>query len=91
MAGTTVQLHAAEVRDLARGRLGIAESAVPPLAFLCRAGAAAPGSEVHDVVGHLPAEALALVVVVDRRSTVAAVLDGALLESFTSWGEALPG
>lgn len=85
-----VQLAAAEVRELLRGRTGIAESTGSPLAFLCRPASAAPGSVVHEVVAHLPAQALALVVAAEPPA-VAAVLDGAALESFTAWGRDLAG
>lgn len=88
--GLQVQVPAGEVRALVQGRTGVAESSGSPVSFLCRPGAAAPGSAVHEVVGGLPGEALALVVD-DGRPRLAAVLDGPVLESFTGWARALPG
>jgi hypothetical protein len=85
-----VQLHASDVRRVGRGKAGIAESAVPPLAFLCQPGAAGTGSAMHDDLGHLPPDAWALVL--DGVPLVAAaVLEGAELASFRAWAADLPG
>ncbi|CAB4904668.1 unannotated protein [freshwater metagenome] len=88
--GVRVQLHASDVRAVGRGRAGIAESAVPPLAFLCRPGAAGPGSAMHDDLGHLPSDSWALVLD-DAPLVAAAVLDGAEAASFLAWAADLPG
>ncbi|WP_131801693.1 hypothetical protein [Klenkia soli] len=90
VGGVRVQLHASDVRAVGRGRSSTAESAVPPLAFLCQPGAASTGSAVRDDLGHLPADAWVLVL--DGVPLVAgAVLEGAELASFLTWAADLPG
>ena len=85
-----VQLHASDVRAVGRGRRDVAESAVAPLAFLCRPGAADAGTGMHDDLGHLPPEAWALVLDGVPLEAVA-VLEGTDSASFLAWAAQLPG
>lgn len=81
-------MAAADLVALVEGRIGIAESVTPPLAFLCTPASAAAGSPLAPLLAAVDPAALALVT--EPMDRVAATLAGDELASFGAWVRALP-
>lgn len=85
---TRATMAAVDLVALVDGRIGIAESVTPPLAFLCTPASAAADSAIAPVLAGVDPAALALVA--EPMERVAVTLAGDELAAFSAWVRALP-